>query len=84
MLKRIDQILNICSGAFVGVFLGHWIYLYWHFRTHPELYAMNSAPWYVGLYIPGIVTAVLFALCLVGKLLVKRKLNQQENAKSAE
>ena len=74
MLKRINQILNTCSGAFIGVFLGHWIYLYWHFRTNPELYAMNSAPWYVALYIPGIVTAVLLAACLTGKLIVKRKL----------
>lgn len=44
-MKRLNAILNIIMGAFVGLFIGHGVYVVWNFKTHPELYAMQSAPW---------------------------------------
>lgn len=74
MLKRIDQILTICSAAFVGVFLGHFLYLYFHVRIQLEFYAMNSAPWYTSAFCYGIVTAVVLIVCFLLKWIVRRKL----------
>ena len=39
--------LNIIIGSFVGVFIGHGLYVLWDLKTRPELYAMQSAPWYL-------------------------------------
>ena len=45
-MKQLYQTLKIFLGCSAGVFLGSCIYQYDHFRTHPALYAMQSAPWY--------------------------------------
>ena len=29
MLKKLNQIINIVIGSFVGVFIGHGIYAFW-------------------------------------------------------
>ena len=43
-MKKANQIINSIMGAFIGVFIGHSMYVVWNYRTHPELYAMQSAP----------------------------------------
>ena len=45
MKKKLNQILNIIMGSFIGVFIGSGLYKYWHFQKYPDLYAMQSAPW---------------------------------------
>lgn len=74
MRKQIDQFLTILSGTSIGVFVGHFAYAYWHFRTHAELYAMRSAPWYAGAVVYGIVTVVLLIICYLLKLVVRKKM----------
>ena len=46
MLKKLNSFFNIVIGSFIGVFIGFGIYKFWHFKTYPNLYAMQSAPWY--------------------------------------
>lgn len=43
MLKKLNHILNIIIGSFVGIFIGHGIYVIWDYKTYPGLYAMQSA-----------------------------------------
>ena len=61
-MKKLNQFLNIVIGAFAGVFLGHGIYVVWNYRTNPELYAMNSAPWYTGILVNGLLTLAVLLL----------------------
>ena len=77
-IKRvcIHQILNAVMFTFTGVFVGYGIYEYWHYRTYPKLYAMQSAPWYTGILLDGAVTLILLALCFLLKLLVKKKMQK--------
>ena len=49
MLRKLNCFLNIVIGSFIGVFIGFGIYKFWHFKTYPNLYAMQSAPWYTEL-----------------------------------
>lgn len=65
-MKQLNQILTIVMSAFTGAFLGHGLYLYWDFRTHPALYEMQSAPWYARLFVP---CGVLVTVLLVGTVL---------------
>ena len=43
--NRLNRILNIIMGSVVGVFIGYGLYSVWDYKTHPGLYAMQSAPW---------------------------------------
>ena len=54
-MKKLDQFLHTLFWVAPGVFAGIALYEYIDFRTRPGLYAMQSAPWYVGLLMPGIV-----------------------------
>ena len=74
MKKKINQILNIIMGSFTGVFIGSGIYKYWHFRKYPDLYAMQSAPWYTGILINGLFTLVLLAICMIVKFIFTKKI----------
>ena len=74
MLRKVNCFLNIVIGSFIGVFIGIGIYKFWHFKTNPNLYAMQSAPWYTELLLDGVLVAVVVVVCMILKLIVRRKL----------
>ena len=74
MLRKLNCFLNIVIGSFIGVFIGFGIYKFWHFKTYPNLYAMQSAPWYTELLLDGALVAVLVVVCIIIKLIIWRKL----------
>ena len=53
MLRKLNCFFNIVIGSFIGVFIGFGIYKFWHFKTYPNLYVMQSAPWYTELLLDG-------------------------------
>ena len=76
-MKTFNRILNIIIGAFVGVFIGNGIYVFWDYKVHPDLYAMRSAPWYTSILFVGIETAVVLVIAIIIKLIIRQKLKQQ-------
>lgn len=76
-MKQLYQTLKIFLGCSIGVFLGSCIYQYYHFRTHPALYAMQSAPWYVRLEVQGLYTVVLAVILLSAMRCIRQKLDQK-------
>ena len=74
MLRKLNCFLNIVIGSFIGVFIGFGIYKFWHFKNYPNLYAMQSAPWYTELLLDGALVAVLVVVCIILKLIIWRKL----------
>ena len=77
MLKKINHILNIIIESFIGVFIGHGIYVFWDYKTRPGLYAMQSAPWYTSILIYGICMIVALIVGIIMKLIIRRTLKQQ-------
>ncbi len=75
-MKKLDRVLNALIGAFVGVFIGHGIYVFWDFKMHPDLYAMQSAPWYTSILVSGIETVVVLAAAIIIKLIIRQKSKQ--------
>ncbi len=73
MLKKLNRLLNTITGAFVGVFIGHGLYVFWDFKAHPDLYAMQSAPWYTSILLYGAMTAAILLAALVIKLIIRQK-----------
>ncbi len=72
MLRKLNCFLNIVIGSFIGVFIGFGIYKFWHFKTYPNLYAMQSAPWYTELLLDGALVAVLVVVCIILKLIIRK------------
>lgn len=73
MLKRINEIMNIVIGAAIGVFIGCGLYNFLDFKSHLELYAMQSAPWYTQLVPWGGVTIGIIAIAVIIKLICRKK-----------
>ena len=69
MLRKLNCFLNIVIGSFIGVFIGYGIYKFWHFKTYPNLYVMQSAPWYIELLLDGAMVVV----CIILKLIIWRR-----------
>ena len=74
VLKKLNHILNIVIGSFIGVFIGHGIYVYWDYKTHPDLYAMQSAPWYTSIFVYGVVTLIILVVFAVAKSIIRKKI----------
>lgn len=77
MLRKINGLLNIVIGSFVGVFIGFSIYKLWDYKAHPDLYAMQSAPWYTGILVHGIFTVVVLVMAVLVKLIIRDKLRKR-------
>ncbi len=74
MKRKINQVLNSIMGSFTGLFLGSGLYRYWHFQKYPDIYAMQSAPWYTRTLIQGFFTLVLVAICMIIKVTLIEKI----------
>ena len=72
-MKRWYRTLKILLGCSIGVLLGSGIYRYFDFKAHPELYAMQPAPWYQPLILQGLFTAGAAAVLLLMMRLLKNK-----------
>lgn len=77
--KRFNQILNILTSSILGVFLGHSIYIYMDYQTRPELYDMQSAPWYTSILIYGISALTVLAVCFLLKAIIYIKSKDWQN-----
>ncbi len=76
-IKIINSIINIIMGSSIGVFIGHGIYVFWDYKTHPGLYAMQSALWYTSILIYGICMIVALIVGIIIKLIIRHTLKQQ-------
>ncbi len=76
MKKKLNQILNIIMGSLIGVFIGSGLYKYWHFQKYPDLYAMQSAPWFTGILVNGLLVLVLLAVCMIVKVIFIEKIGR--------
>lgn len=77
MLKKLNYVLNIVIGSCIGVFAGHGIYVLWDYRKRPDLYAMQSVPWYTSILTYGIATIAFLIAAVILKWIVMWKLKQK-------
>lgn len=71
-MKKLNNFLNILIGATVGVLIGRGIYAYWNFKIYPDLYVMQSAPWYTSVLVYGAVSLVVVMASIVTKVIIKK------------
>ena len=72
-MKKLDAALGHAVWCVIGVFAGTNLYRYWDYKRRPGLYAMESAPRYTGILATGAATAVLIAVLLLLRLLLRKR-----------
>ena len=80
-MKKWERFFDILSGKGVGLFLGKLLYLLWHTRAYPELYDMQSAPWYAGLLVPGAGMVLALLIAGIGKAVLRRRAKRTNQKK---
>ena len=66
-------LLRIVLWCAAGSLLIHGVWLCVDYKTHPEIYEANSAPWYTGLIPHGAIAAAVTAVCLAALWGMRRK-----------
>ena len=73
-MKRFIQIvIRAVIIASIVILIGSCIYQYTYYKQHPEIYMLNSAPWYTGLLIQGAFTLLIIIVCAIALLIIGRK-----------
>ena len=73
-MKRFIQIvIRAVIIASIVILIGSCIYQYTDYKQHPEIYMLNSAPWYTGLLIQGAFTLLIIIVCVVVLVVTGRK-----------
>lgn len=74
-MKKLNAFLNVVIASFFGSFVGVTIANYIDYRTCPEIYEANSAPWYCHSALPCfVIFAVVTITCIVIKLIIRKKI----------
>ena len=71
-MKKINHWLNIIMGSVVSAVVGRGLYFAWDVKTHPELYAMQSAPWHTKIVVDGAFALLVLLICIVIKVIIKK------------
>ncbi len=72
-MKRLNQILNVVMGAFIGIFIGQSIYKIWHYNKYADMYLTQSAPWYTSILVSGAFTIAVILIVAIVKLIIRKK-----------
>lgn len=74
-MKKVNFLMNIIIGTFIGIFIGNALYVIWDYRASPGKYIIMSAPWYTSILLYGVVTLGVVSVCMVVKVIIKKSLN---------
>lgn len=69
----IKKILNIIVGVSVGCYIGRVIWIIVDYKTHPELYIANSAPWYTPIIVASVFWGIVILLEVIVFLYARHK-----------
>lgn len=78
-MKKLNQLLNIVIGAFIGVFVGHSLCVMWNYKTRPDMYYLQSAPWYTSILVYGLFTIAVVVICMLIKVLINYSNKKKSN-----
>ena len=58
-------------------------YVFGDYKKHPDLYAMQLAPWYTSIFVYGIVMLIFVTVAVIAKLLIRKKMKEGINSTGA-
>ena len=72
-MRKLYLALKIAVWAVIVLFLGSAGRQVWHYRTHPELYVINSAPWYTGILVSAVFAAAAVVILMIAMWIVRKR-----------
>lgn len=72
-MDKLSRVLWSLLWGFIGVFIGSSACRWHDYAVRPELYAMQSAPWYLGIAVHAVFTAAVCAVLLLCIWIIKRR-----------
>ena len=60
------------------IFICRSVFYIWDYIAHPEVYAVQSAPWYTAMLLLGIYTLFVVVVCSVIKVVIKWRMKKSE------
>lgn len=76
-MKRIYNVLWITIWSCIGVWIGYSGYEYYDYKKYPDLYAMQSSPWYLKIEILGIFMAIVVLALLILMWILKKNMKSR-------
>ena len=77
VVKKFNTLINLIMVFGFGVFVESLFAAYRDFINHPEVYEINSAPWYYYSAVPNALAFVAFiVLCLLIKLAIHKRIGR--------
>ena len=58
-------------------------YVFGDYKKHPDLYAMQLAPWYTSIFVYGIVMLIFVTVAVIVKLIIRKKMKEGINSTDA-
>lgn len=74
MFQHINRIFNILIICVLCVYVGYGIYLFWDYKANPVYYFTQSAPWYTGIQVYGVLTAIVLLALFIIKVFIRKKI----------
>lgn len=76
MMEKLYRGLKYAALSIAGIFLGDSLHTWLDYRARPELYEVNSAPWYLRIQMNfftagGVILGILILRRILGKKLEK-------------
>ena len=72
-MKRIYNILKMLLWSLVVAFIGGSMYQYYDYKTNPDIYEWQSAPWYLSIEIGAAVTIAAVGVIITVMWIVTKK-----------
>ena len=77
-MKKVNRVLHTIMNTVVAFFICRSVFYIWDYIAHPEVYAVQSAPWYTAMLLLGIYTLFVGVVCSVIKALIKWRMKKSE------
>ncbi len=74
MFKVLNKFLHFYIIANITIFIVNSVYKYLDYLKYPEIYELNSAPWYLSIQVQGIFTLISILICLGLKYIINNKI----------
>lgn len=74
-MRKVYITLRITLWSLIGYFIGCAISKFYDYKTRPDWYLVQSAPWYLGIEIQAVITGLI----ALGILLVMWRIRRKEN-----
>lgn len=73
-MKKLYSILKVVLYCVISIFLGSSLYKYYDYKIHPDLYEIQSAPWYLSIQISAVFTIFIITLIFAIMNWIKKKI----------